>query len=98
MSTYVENESKSTKKRYRQKKASTKMHKKRLQSAQDQNSSSSSGDDSCAADECIDPPDTKINWVQCDGGCDQWFHMHCIGLTPEDVNEDEDYVCRRCRK
>lgn len=60
--------------------------------------SSSSSDDSCAATECIDPPDTKIDWVQCDGGCNQWFHLHCLGLKSQDINEEEDFICNRCRK
>lgn len=39
-----------------------------------------------------------MDWVQCDGGCDQWFHMACVGLSAEDINEDEDYICLTCSK
>ena len=38
----------------------------------------------------------EVDWVQCDGGCDKWFHLHCVGLDKEDVNEDEDYICKNC--
>ena len=34
--------------------------------------------------------------MQCDGGCELWFHLKCVGLQAKDVNEDEDYICRRC--
>jgi hypothetical protein len=34
--------------------------------------------------------------VQCDGGCDKWFHLHCVGLDKDDINEDEDYICKNC--
>lgn len=37
-----------------------------------------------------------MDWVQCDGGCDKWFHLHCVGLDKDDVNEDEDYICKNC--
>ena len=22
-----------------------------------------------------------VDWVQCDGGCNGWFHCHCVNLT-----------------
>lgn len=37
-----------------------------------------------------------MDWVQCDGGCDKWFHLHCVGLDKDDINEDEDYICKNC--
>ena len=37
-----------------------------------------------------------MDWVQCDGGCDKWFHLHCVGLDKDDVNEDDDYICKNC--
>ncbi|KAA5659973.1 hypothetical protein F3G64_34315, partial [Pseudomonas aeruginosa] len=36
------------------------------------------------------------DWVQCDGGCDQWFHMHCVGLSRGALRDDDDYVCGTC--
>lgn len=41
---------------------------------------------------------SEVDWVQCDGGCEQWFHMHCVGLVKHEVNEDEDYICKQCFK
>ena len=26
-----------------------------------------------------------------------WLHLHCIGLKPEQVPEDEDFICRDCK-
>lgn len=38
----------------------------------------------------------EVDWVQCDGGCDMWFHMHCVGLDKHDITEDDDYICKQC--
>lgn len=37
----------------------------------------------------------QVDWVQCDGSCNQWFHQVCVGVSPE-LAEKEDYVCVRC--
>ena len=51
----------------------------------------------CAADSCLQSSGEEVvQWVQCDGGCEQWFHMACVGLTAKDINEDEDYICIFC--
>ncbi|KAG5885696.1 hypothetical protein JTB14_002310 [Gonioctena quinquepunctata] len=55
-------------------------------------------DESCAANGCQKPTGQNVDWVQCDGGCEQWFHMACVGLSAEDINEDEDYFCITCSK
>ncbi|KAJ4441673.1 hypothetical protein ANN_11531 [Periplaneta americana] len=55
-----------------------------------------SDDDDCAAPTCFRPTGHEVVWVQCDGGCDKWFHLHCIGLNKDDINEDEDYICNKC--
>lgn len=39
--------------------------------------------------------DFQVNWVQCDGSCNQWFHQICVGLSAERA-EKEDYVCISC--
>ena len=26
-----------------------------------------------------------------------WFHLYCIGLKPEQVSEDEDFICKNCK-
>ncbi|XP_041984302.1 lysine-specific demethylase lid isoform X2 [Aricia agestis] len=57
--------------------------------------SSAEDDEDCAAESCLRPTG-KIYWVQCDGGCDQWFHMHCVGLSHGALREDDDYVCGAC--
>ncbi|XP_047540881.1 lysine-specific demethylase lid [Vanessa atalanta] len=57
--------------------------------------SSADDDDDCAAAACLRPTG-KVDWVQCDGGCDQWFHMHCVGLNRGALREDDEYVCGSC--
>lgn len=37
----------------------------------------------------------QVNWVQCDGSCNQWFHQVCVGVTAE-MAEKEDYICVTC--
>lgn len=37
----------------------------------------------------------QVNWVQCDGSCNQWFHQICVGLSAERA-EKEDYICISC--
>ncbi|XP_028172031.1 lysine-specific demethylase lid isoform X3 [Ostrinia furnacalis] len=59
-------------------------------------SSSADDDEDCAAADCLRPTGKEVDWVQCDGGCDQWFHMHCVGLSRGALREDDDYVCGSC--
>ncbi|XP_041836282.1 lysine (K)-specific demethylase 5Ba [Melanotaenia boesemani] len=49
----------------------------------------------CAAPWCREPEGDEVNWVQCDGNCNQWFHQVCVGLSAERA-EKEDYVCISC--
>lgn len=67
-------------------------------SYKNKNSDTSTSDDEedCAASLCLRPSGREVDWVQCDGGCDQWFHMHCVGLDKHEINEDEDYICNTC--
>lgn len=37
-----------------------------------------------------------MDWVQCDGGCEKWFHLHCVGLSKDSLKDDEDYYCTIC--
>uniref|UniRef100_A0A6Q2XWJ9 [histone H3]-trimethyl-L-lysine(4) demethylase n=1 Tax=Esox lucius TaxID=8010 RepID=A0A6Q2XWJ9_ESOLU len=39
----------------------------------------------------------EVDWVQCDGGCDEWFHQVCVGVTCE-MAENEDYICIDCTR
>ncbi|CAB3255151.1 unnamed protein product [Arctia plantaginis] len=64
-------------------------------SASSSSASSAEDDEDCAAKDCLRPTG-KVDWVQCDGGCDQWFHMHCVGLTKAALRPDDDYVCGSC--
>ncbi|XP_075997057.1 lysine (K)-specific demethylase 5Ba isoform X2 [Genypterus blacodes] len=49
----------------------------------------------CAAPWCREPEGDEVNWVQCDGNCNQWFHQVCVGVSAERA-EKEDYVCISC--
>ncbi|KAI4826752.1 hypothetical protein KUCAC02_030185 [Chaenocephalus aceratus] len=49
----------------------------------------------CAAPWCREPEGDEVNWVQCDGNCNQWFHQVCVGVSA-DRAEKEDYVCISC--
>ncbi|XP_039605355.1 lysine-specific demethylase 5B-like isoform X2 [Polypterus senegalus] len=37
----------------------------------------------------------QVDWVQCDGSCNQWFHQVCVGVSAERA-EKEDYICINC--
>ncbi|KAF6274599.1 lysine demethylase 5B [Rhinolophus ferrumequinum] len=49
----------------------------------------------CPAVSCLQPEGDEVDWVQCDGSCNQWFHQVCVGVSPE-MAEKEDYVCVVC--
>ncbi|XP_061114358.1 lysine-specific demethylase 5B-B-like isoform X2 [Conger conger] len=49
----------------------------------------------CPAERCQQPEGDEVDWVQCDGSCNQWFHQACVGVTPE-LAEKEDYICVSC--
>ncbi|KAG8438493.1 hypothetical protein GDO86_004891 [Hymenochirus boettgeri] len=51
----------------------------------------------CAAQNCQRPCKDKVDWVQCDGGCDEWFHQVCVGVSSE-MAENEDYICKNCSR
>lgn len=40
----------------------------------------------------------EVDWVQCDGGCEGWFHMHCVGLDRTEIAEEDDYICSNCKQ
>lgn len=52
-------------------------------------------EDDCSASKCLKPTGEEVNWVQCDS-CELWFHLLCVGLGDDDVNDEEDYVCFKC--
>lgn len=54
-------------------------------------------DSVCSAPQCICPMANQISWVQCDL-CQQWFHLLCVGLTPESVEKIDIYNCCLCKR
>ncbi|XP_063072078.1 lysine (K)-specific demethylase 5Ba isoform X2 [Engraulis encrasicolus] len=67
------------------------------QSSLDQSGSDESEDEfaRCAYARCQQPEGDEVNWVQCDGGCNEWFHQICVGVSVEEAERD-DYICSRC--
>lgn len=53
-------------------------------------------DDDCSAVKCLKPTGDEVNWVQCDR-CELWFHLLCVGVGEDEVGEDDDYVCFKCK-
>ncbi|KAL5014006.1 hypothetical protein ScPMuIL_008276 [Solemya velum] len=54
-------------------------------------------EDDCAAIKCLKPIGDEVNWVQCDR-CEEWFHLLCVGLGDDEITEDEEYECFRCKQ
>ncbi|KAK9509873.1 hypothetical protein O3M35_004771 [Rhynocoris fuscipes] len=53
--------------------------------------------ESCAAgQQCTLPIEESVDWIQCDGQCGKWFHMRCVDLTHQDVNEEDEFICIPC--
>lgn len=53
-------------------------------------------DELCSYVPCLRPEGDQVDWVQCDGGCEQWFHMICVNLKKTDLKEDQEYICETC--
>ncbi|XP_033484750.1 lysine-specific demethylase 5B-B isoform X1 [Epinephelus lanceolatus] len=102
---HLEREGSGAERRVKDKKHShkrQKMNKKRPTSTSSSpRSDFSQSDDSdeemavCPAERCQLPEGDEVDWVQCDGSCNQWFHQVCVGVTAE-MAEKEDYICVRC--
>lgn len=45
---------------------------------------------------CKQPTGEEVDWLQCDGVCEAWFHCVCVSVTAEEA-KDLDYVCETCR-
>lgn len=54
-------------------------------------------EEECSAENCFNPIGREVDWVQCDGGCNKWFHMFCVGIKRNDVSAEDDYFCKRCK-
>lgn len=39
--------------------------------------------------------DVDASSIQCDG-CQHWFHMRCVGLTPAKAERYDRWICPRC--
>ncbi|XP_036960338.1 lysine-specific demethylase 5B-B isoform X2 [Acanthopagrus latus] len=103
---HMEKEGLEAERRVKDKKHSHKRQKMNQKNLQRRTSSSprsdfSQSDDSdeemavCPAERCQLPEGDEVDWVQCDGSCNQWFHQVCVGVTAE-MAEKEDYICVRC--
>ncbi|XP_067622183.1 lysine-specific demethylase 5 [Eurosta solidaginis] len=55
-------------------------------------------EEECRAENCHKPTGREVDWVQCDGGCNEWFHMFCVGLNRNQIKADDDYFCIRCSR
>eukprot|EP00729_Bicosta_minor_P002733 gene2733-2203_t len=45
---------------------------------------------------CRRPAGEGETMLQCDG-CDDWFHITCIGLSEEEAQQIASYICRGCK-
>lgn len=73
--------------------ASQKKNSQRAQTTQQEDD-----EEECRAENCHKPTGREVDWVQCDGGCNEWFHMYCVGLNRSQIKADDDYICIRCSK
>ncbi|TVY38786.1 Set1 complex component [Lachnellula subtilissima] len=57
-------------------------------------SESNDGGEYCV---CRGPDDHRM-MVNCEGGCNEWYHCSCIGMDVEDAKELLDrYICPKCK-
>ncbi|XP_069797396.1 lysine (K)-specific demethylase 5Ba isoform X2 [Narcine bancroftii] len=66
-----------------------------MESAYSEPEDSEDEDAICPAESCQQPEGDEVDWVQCDGSCNQWFHQICVGVSSETA-EKEDYICVNC--
>ncbi|XP_072886376.1 lysine-specific demethylase 5B-like isoform X1 [Hemitrygon akajei] len=66
-----------------------------MESAYSEPEDSEDEDAICPAESCQQPEGEEVDWVQCDGSCNQWFHQICVGVSSETA-EKEDYICINC--
>lgn len=51
---------------------------------------------SCQARACLKPYGDSVNWVMCEAGCKNWFHVICLGFTLREINDMHEYRCSSC--
>jgi len=44
------------------------------------------------------PSDELTTWLQCEGGCDKWYHIVCVGVSKDAVHTIDSYKCYKCQK
>ncbi len=62
----------------------------------------------CSADHCLMPSgehkraaprahvciaDELTTWLQCEGGCEKWYHIVCVGVSKDAVHTIDSYKC-----
>jgi len=46
---------------------------------------------------CRDPDGNSSPMIEC-SGCEEWFHMSCVNLTPERAARLKEYNCAKCTR
>jgi hypothetical protein len=53
--------------------------------------------DPCSmGDKCLKPTAQEVNWVFCEGQCQDWLHQLCAGISQDEVETMDKYFCPRC--
>ena len=48
--------------------------------------------DVCPPHLCQKKDSNIITWIQCEN-CDQWYHVHCVNLTYDEVQSLDNWFC-----
>ncbi|XP_054168753.1 lysine-specific demethylase 5C-like isoform X2 [Oppia nitens] len=49
-------------------------------------------------DKCLKPNVAQVDWVQCEGQCQGWYHQLCIGIeSPDQIEALEKFFCINCK-
>lgn len=46
---------------------------------------------------CKQPHGDRVDWVQCDGLCQEWFHCACVGISAHEAAAASIYRCQACK-
>jgi len=52
----------------------------------------------CGVAKCQRPSESVQDWILCDGGCEVWYHMVCVGLKIKEVKPEMEFICNNCKK
>uniref|UniRef100_A0A8R1DFB9 [Histone H3]-trimethyl-L-lysine(4) demethylase n=1 Tax=Caenorhabditis japonica TaxID=281687 RepID=A0A8R1DFB9_CAEJA len=50
----------------------------------------------CQARNCLKPYGDALNWVMCEAGCKNWYHVVCVGFTLKEVERMHEFRCTSC--